>query len=273
MSIIRNIFKLFLDRIRNILIIIGCKILKKLCGGDKEVLYLILQKLSQNRRDDVIYKAVDKMNLDKDKLLHHSLNHFTISEQNIVLGLLQGYIPLHIHKTNMLYWDKPQPQRILVIKETADLGIFDKSIDKNNFEVKINCKFSEILENTSITGTIEKHPCNNKDFIDSLIKLYERGNMQSIEVYQDENLVGGLIGFSLNHYYCILYSFETTENSIMNAYKYLMQKLIADKFQLLVCNEFSEWMEPFSLKMFPELKLQHLLINAITSPSIITKNT
>jgi leucyl/phenylalanyl-tRNA--protein transferase len=79
--------------------------------------------------------------------------------------------------------------------------------------------------------------------LEAYCKLYELGIAKSIEVWQNEKLVGGLYGIDLGHIFCGESMFSRVSNASKAAFIYLAQKLQGENYRLLDCQNHNEHLE------------------------------
>ena len=75
------------------------------------------------------------------------------------------------------------------------------------------------------------------------LKLHELGFAKSIEVWRDEELVGGLYGIDLGHVFCGESMFSKESNTSKLAFIHLVQQLEKEKYKLVDCQVYTEHLE------------------------------
>ena len=75
------------------------------------------------------------------------------------------------------------------------------------------------------------------------IKLHETGFAKSVEVWQDNKLVGGLYGVDLGKVFCGESMFSTVSNASKVAFVSLIQKLKEENYHLLDCQVHNDHLE------------------------------
>jgi leucyl/phenylalanyl-tRNA---protein transferase len=66
------------------------------------------------------------------------------------------------------------------------------------------------------------------------------GYAKSVEVWQNNELVGGLYGIDLGHVFCGESMFHTVSNASKVAFVWLIEKLKKENYQLLDCQVYNE---------------------------------
>src|SRR5215207_6541011 len=96
-----------------------------------------------------------------------------------------------------LYWIEPEKRGIIPLDRFHVSGRLARTVRSDRFTVTVNRDFEGVIE-----GCAEPMAGRGRTWINGRIrnlyrKLHERGHCHSIEVYQDDELVGGLYGVSL----------------------------------------------------------------------------
>src|SRR5437660_635770 len=96
-----------------------------------------------------------------------------------------------------LHWIEPELRGILPLDRFHVPGRLARTVRSDRFTVTINRDFDGIID-----GCAESNASRPRTWINGRIrnlyrKLHERRHCHSIEVYQDETLVGGLYGVTL----------------------------------------------------------------------------
>jgi leucyl/phenylalanyl-tRNA--protein transferase len=93
-------------------------------------------------------------------------------------------------------------------------------LNRNIFTVTFNQNFREVISNCqNIKRDGQDGTWITNDMIEAYCKLNELGIAKSIEVWQNEELVGGLYGIDLGHVFCgeSMFSKVSNVNLISNA--------------------------------------------------------
>jgi leucyl/phenylalanyl-tRNA--protein transferase len=79
--------------------------------------------------------------------------------------------------------------------------------------------------------------------IEAYCKLNELGIAKSVEVWQEDQLVGGLYGIDLGHIFCGESMFSKASNASKVAFITLVNQLKHDNYLLLDCQVYNEHLE------------------------------
>jgi leucyl/phenylalanyl-tRNA--protein transferase len=107
--------------------------------------------------------------------------------------------------------------------------------------VTINQNFSAVIRNCQkIVRPGQDGTWISEQMISAYEKLHELGHAMSVEVWQDEVLVGGLYGVDLGHVFCGESMFSRVSNASKVAFVSLVNHLKSNQYQLLDCQVYNE---------------------------------
>jgi len=140
-----------------------------------------------------------------------------------------------------IVWYSPNPRMVLYPKDVKISKSMRKIFRDNVFSVSFNQSFKEVIhhckmvqrngqQGTWITDELEK----------SMIELNHRGIAKSVEVWQDEKLVGGLYGLDLGNLFCGESMFSLVSNASKVAYISLAQKLEKEQYPIIDCQVYND---------------------------------
>jgi leucyl/phenylalanyl-tRNA--protein transferase len=84
--------------------------------------------------------------------------------------------------------------------------------------------------------------------IDAYVKLHELGYAKSVEVWQGNELVGGLYGIDLGNVFCGESMFSKVSNASKVAFITLVQNLKSRKYALIDCQVHNDHLESLGAK-------------------------
>ncbi|MNX89136.1 Leucyl/phenylalanyl-tRNA--protein transferase [compost metagenome] len=87
--------------------------------------------------------------------------------------------------------------------------------------------------------------------IEAYSKLNEMGIAKSVEVWQEDILVGGLYGIDLGHIFCGESMFSKVSNASKVAFVSLVKKLKEENYKLLDCQVHNDHLESLGAREIP----------------------
>ena len=165
--------------------------------------------------------------------------------------------------TEDVYWVEPKRRAILPLDGFHLSRSLRKTLRSGQFEVTRDRAFAEVVrrcaerEDTWINGAIEA----------SYVALHDRGHAHSIEVWADEELVGGLYGVRLGGAFFGESMFSERPDSSKVALAWLVARLRVGGFALLDCQFITDHLKSLGAVEIPQAAYLQLLSSALGSDS------
>ena len=94
-----------------------------------------------------------------------------------------------------------------------------------------------------------------------IVKLNEQGIAKSVEVWQDEVLVGGLYGIDLGHVFCGESMFSKVSNASKVAFIALVNYLKKENYKLLDCQVYNPHLESLGCREIDREEFMSIIEN------------
>lgn len=156
-----------------------------------------------------------------------------LNPERILNGYHQGIFPWYGPGEPILWWS-PSPRAVfdpLSFKPSKSLKKFQR---KQQYKVTLNNATERVIQLCSSTRPAEE-TWLNKDMQTSYIELAQRGHCHSVEVWHEDQLVGGLYGISVGQLFCGESMFSLKDNASKIALWYLCDHLASNHGQLIDC--------------------------------------
>lgn len=132
-----------------------------------------------------------------------------------------------------LYWIEPERRGVIPLDRFHVPGRLARTVRSDRFLVAVDRDFDAVLD-----GCSEPMPGRTRTWINGRIrnlyrKLYERGNCHTVEVYENDGLVGGLYGVSLGRAFFGESMFHRARDASKVALVHLVARLKAGHYHLL----------------------------------------
>ncbi|MGL2962908.1 leucyl/phenylalanyl-tRNA--protein transferase [Flavobacterium sp. RSB2_4_14] len=166
-----------------------------------------------------------------------------LSTERLLLAYQNGIFPWYNEDEPILWWSPPErmvvvPQLYKVSKSIRNL------INQNKFKVTFNQNFKEVIVNCKqVERKGQDGTWISEDIISSFTKLHEMGYAKSVEVWQNNDLVGGLYGVDLGHIFCGESMFSKVPNASKIAFVWLVNYLKENNYKLLDCQVHNDHLE------------------------------
>jgi leucyl/phenylalanyl-tRNA--protein transferase len=117
-------------------------------------------------------------------------------------------------------------------------------LNRNIFKVTFNQNFRDVISNCkNIKREGQNGTWITNDMIEAYCKLHELGVAKSVEVWQDDILVGGLYGIDLGTIFCGESMFSLVSNASKVAFISLVGQLKSTNYKLLDCQVYNPHLE------------------------------
>ena len=163
-----------------------------------------------------------------------------LSEERLLLAYNSGIFPWY-NQDEPIIWYSPDPRMVLFPKDLKISKSMKQVIRKKEFTVTFNQNFSEVILNCKkIYRTADQGGTwITNEMFEAYTKLHKLGIAKSVEVWLDDELVGGLYGIDLRDVFCGESMFSKVSNASKLAFISLVQKLEKEKYKLIDCQVYN----------------------------------
>ncbi|WCO01412.1 leucyl/phenylalanyl-tRNA--protein transferase [Psychroserpens ponticola] len=122
-----------------------------------------------------------------------------LTPERLILAYKSGIFPWFEDEEPILWWS-PNPRFVLFPEQLKVSKSMTQVLRNTDFKITVNKDFEAVINNCSkIKRDGQKGTWITNDLKDAYIKLHELGIAKSVEVWLNENLVGGLYGVDLDN--------------------------------------------------------------------------
>jgi len=168
-----------------------------------------------------------------------------LSPERLLLAYKSGIFPWFNEGEPILWW-APDPRMVLFFDELVISKSMRKILNKKMFKVTYNKSFREVISNCQqIKREGQEGTWISDEMIEAYCKLHEEGVAKSVEVWQDDALVGGLYGIDLGkgNIFCGESMFSKVSNASKTAFIALALYLKKENYKLLDCQVYNPHLE------------------------------
>ncbi|MFT7334721.1 MAG: leucyl/phenylalanyl-tRNA--protein transferase [Porticoccaceae bacterium] len=166
-----------------------------------------------------------------------------LSPERLLLAYKSGIFPW-FEEGGPITWWSPDPRMVLFPDELIVSKSMRNILNRNRFTVTYNQNFRDVISNCqNIKRDGQNGTWITTDMIDAYCKLNELGIAKSVEVWQDNELVGGLYGIDLGHIFCGESMFSKVSNASKFAFISLVKYLKLNDYKLLDCQVYNPHLE------------------------------
>lgn len=168
-----------------------------------------------------------------------------VSVERLLLSYNSGIFPWYNEDSPVLWWS-PDPRMVLFTDKLKISKSLRKTISSNKFRVTFNNAFDKVISNCATVSRYgKKETWILPEMIESYAILHKMGHALSVEIWQDEKLVGGLYGVDLKErkIFCGESMFSNVSDASKVALYHLVELLKLKKYRLIDCQVHTDHLE------------------------------
>lgn len=170
------------------------------------------------------------------------------------LGLFPWYNP----GEDILWWS-PDPRFVLFPAEVYVSKSMGKVFSRNEFTFTENQNFEQVMRACAEAPRSEQEGTwISEELIQSFLQLHLRGIAQSVEVWQQGELVGGFYGLKMNSVFCGESMFSRVSNASKAGFLWFAKKN-QSAFSLIDCQVYSAHLESLGAVMISKQDFLRIL--------------
>ena len=123
-----------------------------------------------------------------------------LSTERLVKAYSLGIFPWYSEGEPLMWWS-PNPRAIIPIDELRINRTLRKFINKQPYQVTLNQAFDEVISLCSDAPFRKEDTWITDEMYEAYCQLHQAGHAHSIEVWCEEELVGGLYGVAIGGYF------------------------------------------------------------------------
>jgi leucyl/phenylalanyl-tRNA--protein transferase len=132
-----------------------------------------------------------------------------------------------------LFWVEPEVRGVIPLKGFRVSSRLRRTVRSDAFTVTVDSAFKAVIAGCAAPQPGRDDTWINKRIRDLYVRLHELGHAHSVEVWQNDDLVGGLYGVSLGRAFFGESMFHGVRDASKVALVHLVARLIAGGFELL----------------------------------------
>ena len=155
-----------------------------------------------------------------------------LSTERLLNAYQQGIFPWYSEGEPVL-WYSPNPRMVITKDKLHISKSLAKLLNSERFEVRTDTNFEQVIRQCkTIKRKDQSSTWIHDDMVVAYTKLHHQGHAHSIEVYEQDQLIGGLYGVAIGKVFFGESMFSCKSNASKVAFVYLLQKT---DYQLVDC--------------------------------------
>ncbi len=182
-----------------------------------------------------------------------------LSPEFLVTAYSNGYFPMPDRNGTDIAWYRPDPRAIIPLDKFHVSRSLKRTLMKKNYVISYDHSFREVMLACS------QHPDTwiTPDFVEAYCKLFDKGFAHSVEVWQEDRLVGGVYGPSIGKAFFAESMFHRVTDASKIALYFLVKRLNELNFKLLEIQFLTAHLASLGAIEIPDKDYVKLLAEAI----------
>ncbi|SRX73304.1 leucyl/phenylalanyl-tRNA--protein transferase [Aequorivita antarctica] len=168
-----------------------------------------------------------------------------LSVERLVLAYKSGIFPWFEDDQPILWWS-PNPRMVLFPEKFKVSKSLRKTLNSKKFKITFNQNFAEVLKKcATVPRKGQAGTWITEEMQESYITLHESGHAVSIEVWENDKLVGGLYGVDVpqKKVFCGESMFSLVSDASKVAFYHLSEYLKTKNYKFIDCQIYNEHLE------------------------------
>jgi len=190
-----------------------------------------------------------------------------LSTERLLAAYAQGIFPWYSRREPILWWS-PDPRMVLLPEGLHLSRRMQRMIRSGRFRVTMDTAFRSVME--ACAKTPRRHERGTwivQDMIRAYGALHQSGWAHSVEVWQGNDLAGGLYGVSLGRAFFGESMFTRVDNASKAALHALTRTFSAWDFSFIDCQMHTEHLAGLGAREIPRGQYLRLLSEAVAAPT------
>lgn len=188
-----------------------------------------------------------------------------LSVENLITAYSQGLFPWPSGDESPLTWWCPDPRWVMDLRKPLRINrTMKKVLRKQSFQFSMDQNFDRVIEECSESRS---RSWITPNMMSAYKALHRQGLAHSVEVWDWDQMVGGLYGVSLGHIFFGESMFAHRSNASKVGLVVLAQQLIRWGFDMLDCQQRTPVMLSFGAVPFKRSMFLQRLQTALQAPN------
>jgi len=187
-----------------------------------------------------------------------------LSPQRLMLAYSSGIFPWYSEGYPILWWS-PDPRMVLFPGEFKRHKSLRKEVESHRFEVSFDQDFENVISfcrNVPRPG--QEGTWITSEMIEAYIRLFTLGVAHSVEVWEQDKLVGGLYGLKIGKVFFGESMFHLVSNASKVALWHLVDRLLEEDVELIDVQQETSHLASLGARLISRESFLYLLFKLIT---------
>ncbi len=157
-----------------------------------------------------------------------------LSPERLINAYSNGIFPWFNNNEPILWWS-PNPRTVFILEQFKPSRSLLKFIKNTSLTVTLNNAFEQVVQRCSEPRKEQNGTWINDDIKQAYLNLHLSGKAHSVEVWQNDQLIGGIYGVAIGYLFCGESMFSEISNGSKVALAYLISYLREKGFPIIDC--------------------------------------
>lgn len=189
-----------------------------------------------------------------------------LSAERLINAYRHGCFPWFQDGQPILWWS-PDPRTVLFPDELHISRSLGKALRQGHYRVTFNQAFAEVIQACAAPRSYAKETWITTPMQAAYMELHKRGVAHSVEVWQGEELVGGLYGLAMGQLFFGESMFSRADNASKVGFATLVERLKAWGFVLIDCQMPTQHLHSFGARAISREQFATYLSRHLDQPN------
>lgn len=190
-----------------------------------------------------------------------------LSVERLLAAYRHGIFPWYSRGQPILWWS-PNPRAILRLSALKVSRSLRKSLRRGNYQVRFDSAFEDVIWQCSKPRKDGLGTWITDEMRNAYIRMHKLGHAHSVEVWDNNQLIGGLYGISVGKVFFGESMFSRRTDASKLAFVYLVRQLEKWTFALIDCQVYSEHLGSLGAEQIPRDRFTAYLDNYCDKPGM-----
>ncbi|MCK0146327.1 leucyl/phenylalanyl-tRNA--protein transferase [Arenibacter sp. F26102] len=182
-----------------------------------------------------------------------------LSPERLLLAYRNGIFPWFNEDSIILWWS-PDPRMVLFPEKVKISKSMHQVMKSSRFRISWNTEFEKVINACSaIIRKGQNGTWITPEMKYAYLRMHQMGIAKSMEVWENDLLVGGLYGIDLGDVFCGESMFSKTSNASKYAFISLAKELHRKKYKLIDCQVYTAHLESLGAEEIPRKQFIEIL--------------
>lgn len=188
-----------------------------------------------------------------------------LSEQRLITAYAQGIFPWYSEGEPILWWS-PDPRCVLYPDQLHISRSLRKTLRKAQYRITLDHAFADVMRACAAPRDDEAGTWITAEMFQAYCHLHQKGWAHSVELWCDDELVGGLYGIGLGRVFFGESMFSRVRDGSKIAFAWFVEQLKVWGYALVDCQVRSEHLVSLGAKEIPRDIFVQALGNLVPQP-------